>query len=118
MKKKIIMFFAVLTILTLVGCGGNKKDERMLSDFIQAYQEEGVEIDPEEKQQFQMIGASDGVIFYMDNQPVKIYEYGSLKDLEKAQKDFSDLVGEWPTNGKFLLETYSKEAEAVFAAVE
>lgn len=117
-KKLIISLLTMIAILALVGCGGSKKDERSLSDFIQAYQNEGVEVDPEKKQQFETVNASDGVIFYMDNKPVKIYEYKSLKDLEKAQKDFADMMEDWPTNGKFLLETKSEEAVAIFTTVE
>lgn len=57
-------------------------------------------------------------MFYLNDKVVKIYEYDSEKELEQAKKDFSDLMADWPTNGKFLLETSSEDAINIFNGVE
>ena len=64
-----------------------------------------------------MIGASDGVIFYIDNKVVKIYEYKDIKALSDTQKQYGELMETWTTNGKFILETSSEKATEIFAGV-
>lgn len=117
MKKTIIWVLSMVTMILLVACG-NKKDERALSAFTDKYVTAGVEVDMEEKPIFQMVGAVDGVIFYMDEKKVAIYQYEDEKALEKAQKDFSSLVDTWPTNGKYLLESSNEKAIEIFNGVE
>jgi uncharacterized lipoprotein YehR (DUF1307 family) len=113
MKNNVILAVVLLVVsVSLLGCGG-KKDSRTLDDFIKAYTDQDVAVDKEEKPIFSMIGAADGVIFKMDDNVVKIYEYASVKELEKAEKDF-EIIKDWPTNGRFLLETNSDEATKIF----
>lgn len=117
--KKILMGLILLSMVVVSACsngGDSNKDERTLQDFITAYTEAGVEVDPNEKPMFEAVKAKDGVIFYMDGSPVKIYEYESTGKLSDALKDsgFSD----WPTNGRFALETKKDEAVEVFKGVQ
>ena len=90
---------------------------KTLADFIQAFQDQGVEVDLNEKPFFQMIGAKDGIIFYMENSPVKVYEFDSVKNLKKVQSE-DDMIKDWPTNGRFLLETRKQEAIQIFENVK
>lgn len=114
MKKNVILAVVLLVVsVSLLGCSGGKKDSRTLDDFIKAYTDQDIAVDKEERPLFSMIGASDGVIFKMDDKVVKIYSYKSVKDLEKAEKDF-EIIKDWPTNGRFLLETSSEEATNIF----
>nr|WP_294486567.1 hypothetical protein [uncultured Anaerosporobacter sp.] len=116
MKKRIILLMLVL-ITTLVGCGKTEKaDSRTLDDFVNAFEDEGYEFEID-KPIYSLINAEDGVIFYIGNSAVKIYQYKSGKELENAKKEI-DLISEWLQNGKFLLETNSEEAKEIFNSVE
>ncbi len=116
--KRLLAVMLCIVALALAACGGSKKDERTISTFADAFTEQGAEVDLAEKPIFQMIGAKDGVIFYMDDKKVAIYEYEDAKALESAQKDNSGVVQEWPVNGKFLLESSNEKAIEIFNRVE
>jgi methionyl-tRNA formyltransferase len=88
-----------------------------LDSFIKAYTDAGVTVDRKEKQMYQMVQAVDGVIFYMENQPVKIYEYKTEKDLENAVKK-DERLKSWLSNGRFLLETNHEKAKEIFKNVK
>lgn len=116
MKKHIIILMLVL-IMTLVGCGKTEKaDGRTLDDFVKAFEDEGYEFEID-KPIYSLINAEDGVIFYIGNSAVKIYQYKSEKDLENVKKE-NDLLSEWLQNGRFLLETNLEEAKETFKSVE
>jgi len=111
--KKILL----VCVLLLVAVGCSSGDTRSLDTFIKAYQDAGVEVDPEEKPIFTMVGAINGVIFYQDGSKVAIYEYESEKELEKA-KASNNLIKTWKSNGKFLLETDNEKAAEIFDSVK
>lgn len=91
------------------------KEIEKLEDLIKVFTDAGVEVDPNEQPLFQLIGAQNGVMFYMeDNKVVKIYEYKDTDSLEEAVKQF-EMAKDWPTNGRFLLETTSDKAKELFA---
>ncbi|WP_455717584.1 hypothetical protein [Anaerosporobacter sp.] len=116
MKKSIVLLMLVL-VATLVGCGKTEEaDSRTLDDFVNAFKDQGYELEVDEPM-YSSINAEDGVIFYIDNSPVKIYQYKSSKELESAKKE-NDMMAEWLQNGKFLLETSSSEAEEIFKSVK
>lgn len=117
MKKKIILLFTCLLFLICVACSNKKNDERTLTDFTKAYQDNGVEITGEDKPYFSMIGAEDGTLFYIDQSVVKIYMYSDEDALKKAQDDYSDVITGWDTNGKFLLETNNEQAKEIFKEI-
>lgn len=112
------VMMAIMMAIMLVACGGSKKDERVLGDLIQVYVDNDIEVDETSKPYFQMIGAKDGVIFYIDSSVVKIYEYESEKKLSEAQETYKDVVKDWPVNGKFLLETSDEKAIEIFNGIE
>jgi serine/threonine protein kinase len=91
-------------------------DERTLETFRNAYTEAGIVLENENIPLFKLIGAKNGIIFYIDGQKVAIYEYVSEKAAERAKKRIA-LFGDWPTNGKFALETSNEKATAVFNSV-
>ncbi len=121
MKRKIaICLITVIMLVLCVGCNSNTggastetTDERSLSDFNQAYVDAGYTLDRQSQPAFDLIGAIDGTMFYIDNKVVKIYEYASDKDLEDACKEY-DIIADSPSNGKFLLETSNEKATEVF----
>jgi len=116
--KKVSVIGLLLLLLVVVGCSSsNGEKDLSLQDFIQAFQDQGVEVDLNEKPFFQMIGAKDGIIFYMENSPVKVYEFDSVKNLKKVQSE-DDMIKDWPTNGRFLLETRKQEAIQIFENVK
>lgn len=129
MKRKVAVCLIIAIMLVLsVGCnsntGGASKetgakaeatDERSLDDFCQAYVDAGYMLD-QSQPAFELIGATDGTMFDVDDKVVKIYEYVSEKDLEAARKEY-DLIADWPSNGKFLLETSNEKATEIFNSV-
>lgn len=116
MKKVLILF---LFAVALVGCSSSEEPKNTLTmdSFIKAFTDAGVAVDPKEKQMYQLVQAVDGVIFYMENHPVKIYEYKTEKDLKNAVKDV-DMLTSWPVNGRFLLETNFEKAKEIFKNVK
>jgi hypothetical protein len=117
MLKKVISLISVLLIaFTLVGCGSGGKALKM-TDFTQAYINAGVTVDVNEKPLFPLIGAKDGITFYMDSNPVKIYEYESKAKLDKAEKDFP-IMSDWTVNGLFVLESSQDKASEIFKNVK
>ena len=121
--KKILYLLSIGLMIMLLGCGSTAATKTSTSktlkmaDFIQAYTDAGVKVDTNEKQEFSVISATDGVIFYMNSNPVKIYEYASKKELDKAEKDF-DLMKDWPVSGLFVLETNEDKAKEIFKSVK
>ena len=117
--KKIMYLLSIVVMAVLVGCGSTTSSvgkTLKMDDFTQAYTNAGVTVGTE-KQAFSMVGAKDGVVFYMDVNPVKIYEFASSKELDKAKKDFS-FIADWPVNGLFALETTDAKAKEIFNSVK
>ncbi|MFC4305802.1 hypothetical protein [Cohnella boryungensis] len=114
--KKGFIWCLLLSLVLVVGCSKTEPQESQLTlnDVIQTFKEKGYEVDSSEKPMFQAIGADDGVIFYIENSPVKIYQYPSTKDLDKA-KSSNSLLKDWPFNGRFLLETKNEDAIKIFS---
>jgi hypothetical protein len=113
MKKYIAILPAFILILSISACTSGTKDERTLETFKNAYTEAGIVLENEDVPFFGMIGAKDGIIFYMNGQKVAIYEF----ETEKSMKD-SELIANWPTNGRFALESSDEEAITIFNGVE
>lgn len=88
-----------------------------MEQVTKAYADQGIEVNKEEKPLFQMIGAKDGVIFYIDSSPVKIYEYESIKDLDTKKKDFS-LIEKMHQNKQFVLESKNEKAIEIFNKIK
>ncbi|MGO4786967.1 hypothetical protein AB4124_06000 [Paenibacillus sp. 2KB_20] len=120
MKKSLgLLALLMLFLVAVVGCGSAESENKdlTLDKFIKAYQDEGVEVDPEEKPKLQSTEAIDGVLFYVDKQKVAIYEYESSKDIEGEIAIF-DVMKDWPRNGLFILETKNDKAIQIFENVK
>lgn len=120
MKKSLSLFAVVMMLLVaVVGCGSAEAENKdlTLDQFIKAYQDAGIEVDPEKKPVFGIINAKDGVMFTVDKDKVAIYEYDSKEDLDKNQKEL-ELIKDWPSNGRFLLEAYNEKSQQVFKNVK
>lgn len=113
--------YVVVLMLVISACSASKtnseKNNAALDDFIKAFTNEGVQVDKSKKPMFQMIGAKDGVIFYMDENPVKIYEYESTKTLQDVKSQNSIVQG-MVTIEKYALETNNEKAKAIFEKVK
>ena len=129
--KRLLITVLVASSICFVGCGEEsytaynttseatqeKRDERTLATFVDIFSKKNVYIDINEKPMFSMIGAIDGVIFYMDNNPVKIYEYESENKLEQEIEN-NAMLNQFERNGKFLLESSFDEAKEIFKSVK
>ena len=118
MKKNLLILTIVVILLVVITIffivlNNNNKDNRTMEDFIKPFQEKGYEIDLNEKPLYTLIGANDGVIFYIDESPVKIYKYNSEKLYKEAKNNFYILEG-MPKNGLFVLDTNNHIAEEIF----
>lgn len=91
-------------------------DKRTMEEFVQKFKDEGCEIDLNEKPLYSFIGASDGVIFYLNNSPVKIYKYNSEKSYSEAKKD-NAMLENCEKNGLFVLDTNSEKAKEIFKQI-
>ncbi|EPR12209.1 hypothetical protein [Ruminiclostridium papyrosolvens] len=117
MKKLLTILMTLSLIIGITACTGGDKSTATLDTFIKSYTDAGVKVDAKEKPVFAMIGAKDGVIFYMDNEKTAIYEYSSEKELKKNKED-NNLIKDWPSNGRFLLETKNQKAIDIFNGVK
>lgn len=113
--KKGLLWCLLLSLLLVVGCSKaeSKESELSLNEVVQAFKDRGIQVDPNEKPMYSAIGADDGVIFYIENSPVKIYQYPSKKELDKA-KSSNSMLKDWPANGRFLLEAKNSDAIQIF----
>jgi hypothetical protein len=108
----------LLLSFIFTGCsGGSEVDDNLtMEKFTKAFTDAGAE-PRDEKPMFSMIKAKDGEIMYLDNHPVKIYEYENSSEIENIKKEFEQMK-DWPVRGKFLLESSKKEAREIFSKVE
>lgn len=100
--------------------GGNSSkdnsDPRTMEEFVQKFKDNGYEVNLDEKPLYMMIGASDGVIFYIDNKVVKIYKYSSEESYNEAKNTYS-MLENWEKNGLFIIETNSEKAKEIFKEI-
>jgi hypothetical protein len=110
--------FIMLFWLLLAGCSsGEGKSDISMDSITKAFETGGAEIDSNEKPMFSLIGAKDGVIFYVENQPVKVYEFDSEKAIETAEESLPAMK-DWERNGLFVLETSHNESKKIFKNVK
>ncbi|KMY49236.1 lipoprotein [Peribacillus loiseleuriae] len=117
MKKSL---FSLLFIIILAGCSSSvdgNKSKMSMETFVQAFEQEGFEIDVDKKPMYSLIGAKDGIIFENDNRPVKIYEFDSEDSIKKA-KEALPAAKDWDRNGLFLLETKDEKSKETFNKVK
>ena len=106
-----LFLFALIYFLSS-GFTSQKADERTLETFKNAYKEAGIVLKNEDVPFFRLIGAENGTIFYIDEQKVAIYEFKTEKSLKR-----NFFISNWPSNGRFSLETSNEEAIRIFNSV-
>ena len=142
--KRIILsvFFTVCILLATTACGNgsNNADNRTISHFLQAFEDGGFEFQDQrdflggfatstifngqERYDlsvpfFQMIGANDGIQFYIDDRPHTIYSFASVSALNQAFTDHPFIESQgWVTNGRFVIETRNPEIREFFRTIE
>ena len=85
-----------------------------ISDVIDKFQSEGVNVELEStKPYFSMIGAKDGEMFYLNDEPVKLYIFESQQAYEKALNEFS-ILENMPKKDLVIIDTNSSQALDIF----
>lgn len=117
MKK--ILLLCLLTIAFIVGgCSSSEpKSTLTLDSFVKAFTDAGEKVEMDDKPAFQIIDAKDAVMFAIGTSPVKIYRYDSVKDLQAAQKKYSELK-DLPVNSNFIISTNNQKAKEIFKNVK
>lgn len=110
MKKLLLGVSLLMTAFGLSGCR-QYESNLTLQDFADAYIEAGYDVDMEEKPLFSLIDATDAVIFYMDLDVVKIYEFRSSANLKESGFEFIAV------NDRFGLESSGDTATDIFNSV-
>lgn len=131
MKKFWSGLLIICLLLVFTGCSStNEADNLTMDKFIEAFNNSGEDIsstvpleenkgiDKENKPQFQMIDALDGLMFYLGDSPVKIYEYESSAKAKKAAEKYNSIMEGWPIKGKFVLESIDDKSKEIFNSVE
>ena len=89
-------------------CGCSEKEPNVtLEDVTKAIQtvDSSFAFDTEEKPYFEMIGAEDGWIGYLNGTtPIKVYQYENENAYKEAVEAFGELMGDFPKSGNFVLE--------------
>lgn len=81
------------------------KSSLTISDVISKIKDEGYNVTLEEtKPYFTMIGAIDGEMFYLDNEPVKLYIFESEKSYKEALNNYP-LLQNMPKKDLIVLDT-------------
>jgi ABC-type phosphate/phosphonate transport system permease subunit len=84
-----------------------------MNDVISKFEEQGITVTLESKPAFALIGAKDGVMFYIDNSPVKLYEFESENSYKTALETYS-ILEKMPKKGLVVLDTNSQTAIDTF----
>ena len=114
--RKLLYLLVICSVLMGCSSSGEKSDVSMDS-FVKAFESEGVKANTEEKPMFSLIGAKDGIMFYNDDQPVKIYEFEDEKAISEAEKTLPAMK-DWDKNGLFVLETSHDKSKEIFKSVK
>ena len=94
----------------------NKNDSRDIEYFKNAF-EKTYTLKDIDKPAYAAINASDGIIFYIDNDVVKIYQYKDEEKYKKALEDFA-FVKTLPKNGMFVAESSSNKLLEFFKEIK
>ena len=88
-----------------------------LSNVIAVYESTGLTIDKEEKPLYALVNAKDGVIFYIDDLPVKLYEFESEAAYDKGIGLFP-ILADMPKKELIVLDTGNEKAIQIFNGIK
>ncbi|KAK9679473.1 hypothetical protein QE152_g39979 [Popillia japonica] len=111
MRKLKLLTISIFFIALITSCGsgaGASADnpDIKLSDIASVYRQAGINVDEGVTFAYQLRGASNGITFYIDNKPIKIYEFASSSDYKKCITDNPDMK-DFSTFGNFVLAAES-----------
>ena len=99
---------------SVINNASENADEMTLDLYVKKFQDSGETIKLEErKPYYEMVGAKDGIMFYLGNAPVKIYQYESVEALEAAKQQYT-ILADMTQNGVFILDTNNETAKEIF----
>jgi len=113
--KKFLML-VMLLVVTLAGCSNETKEQEVgftLKSAVRAFENEGALIDLNKRPMYDLVNAKDGVIFYHDNELVKLYEFESEAAYEKGVEELS-ILGTFPKRELVVIETNSGKCIEIF----
>lgn len=117
MKKVLIVVLLIVIIVAVVTLSQKNQVQNSkltMTDVISKFEENGLEVKiNESKPYFQLIGAKDGTMLYVDNEIVKLYEYESEEDYKDALKNYSALEN-MPYKGLVILDTNYQKVIDIF----
>lgn len=123
MRGRVLSVILVLVLcLSLVACSGGEKDNDIsitIEDVTAAIQTVDPNFSFDDKPLFEMIGAKDGWMGYVnDTSVVKVYLFENESAYQKAVENFGDLLSEMPKLGNFVLECKNEDVQNAFKALE
>ena len=136
MKKKVLVLFlcliAIIMCLCLTGCNKNdsnsetkssstpaqvKEKDLTIEDVLSEFKKQGITVDLESKPYYELIEATNGEMFYLNNEVVKLYEYESREDYNNAVEKYITLK-DMPHKGLVVLDTNSQKALDIFQSLK
>lgn len=116
-----VLVFIFTGFFFLSACSSpSPEDAFTLQDAINVFEEEGHRVARNEQAPFHEINARDGVVFYINNDPVRIYEFSNERNFNRGARlvrdlgTFSQPLDNWPRIGLVVLETHNSDAIALF----
>jgi|GEM_PF-1002827 len=114
MKK--LLLTIVLLLIVISGCSNEFENTEVgftLRSAINAFENEGAEIDLSTKPMYELVNAKDGVLFYHDDELVKLYEFESEQAYEEGVEGLS-ILGTFPKRDLVVIETDSDRCIEIF----
>lgn len=92
----------------------NENKKLTISDVITYFEQNNIEVNLEEtKPYFTLVGAVDGEMFYLGEDPVKLYIFSDEKSYNQALKDYP-ILENMPKKDLIVIDTKSPQALDLF----
>lgn len=114
--KKFLLIFLGAALFVMTACANETKPLENgfnLQSAIRAFQKEGIEIDFEKRPLYELVNARDGVIFYYDDEVVRLYEFENETTYQKGI-DHLSILQIFPKRELVVIETHSQKAIDLF----
>lgn len=121
-NKKTLLWLCVILCLLFTACGEKTPQVNITIDDITAAVQT---VDPafvfDDKPLYQLIGAKDGWMGYVNGENrsvVKVYQYEDDKAYQQALKDYEDVLSPMPKVGNFVLECSNEDVLNAFSNIQ